>query len=149
MPYKLLLPAQTKAQLDVCIAYIAQVLRNPDAARAVLDNIVHTYERLEHLPETFPLCDDTYLRAKAYQKITLLHITMCSSTASRGARSTSLDSFTCVKTIVKNYNTDRKGCCMKSFDFIQYPFSVFVRLVWRRIAPYFTTYTLGYTRSEI
>lgn len=73
MPYKLILPGQTKAQLDACIAYIAQVLRNPDAARAVLDDIVHTYGRLEHLPETFPLCDDTYLRAKAYQKITLPH----------------------------------------------------------------------------
>ena len=73
MPYKLILPAQTKAQIDACIAYIAQVLRNPDAARAVLDDIVHTYERLEHLLEAFPLCDDTYLRAKAYRKITLLH----------------------------------------------------------------------------
>ena len=31
------------------------------------------YERLEHLPEAFPLCRDTCLRAKEYRKIALPH----------------------------------------------------------------------------
>ena len=73
MPYRLVVPAQTNAQIDTCIAYIVQVLRNPDAARAVLDDITQTYERLEHFPAAFPLCDDAYLRAKTYRKITLSH----------------------------------------------------------------------------
>ena len=73
MPYRLVVPARTNAQIDACIAYIAQVLRNPDAAHAVVDDISYAYRQLEDLPAAFPLCDDTYLRAKAYRKITLLH----------------------------------------------------------------------------
>ena len=73
MRYKLVVPGYVDAQIDACIAYIAQTLRNPDAARSVLDDVAVVYERLEHLPEAFPLCRDTCLRAKEYRKVTLPH----------------------------------------------------------------------------
>ena len=73
MRYRLIVPAYVDAQIDACIAYIAQTLRNPDAARSILDDLAAVYERLEHLPEAFPLCRDTCLRAKEYRKIALPH----------------------------------------------------------------------------
>lgn len=73
MRYRLIVPAYVEAQIDACIAYIVQTLHNPDAARSVLDDVAVVYERLEHLPEAFPLCRDTCLRAKEYRKVTLPH----------------------------------------------------------------------------
>ena len=73
MCYRLIVPVYVNEQIDTCIAYIAQTLRNPDAARSVLDDVAVVYERLEHLPEAFPLCRDTCLRAKEYRKVTLPH----------------------------------------------------------------------------
>ena len=73
MRYKRIVPAYMDAQIDVCVAYIVQTLRNFDAARSILDDIAAVYERLEHLPKATPLCRDTYLRAKEYRKIALPH----------------------------------------------------------------------------
>ena len=73
MRYKLIVPASVDVQMDACIAYIAQTLCNPEAARSVLDDIAAAYERLAHLPESLPLCRDSYLRAKNYRKIVLAH----------------------------------------------------------------------------
>ena len=73
MPYRLIVPVYVDEQIDACIAYIAQTLCNPNAARSVLDDLAAVYERLEQLPEAFPLCRDTCLRAKEYRKIALPH----------------------------------------------------------------------------
>ena len=73
MPYRLIVPVYVDEQIDACIAYIAQTLCNPNAARSVLDDLAAVYERLEQLPKAFPLCRDTCLRAKEYRKVTLPH----------------------------------------------------------------------------
>ena len=47
MAYKLAIPEHTERQIDKCIRYIVNTLRNPTAAEAVLDDIEHAYDRLE------------------------------------------------------------------------------------------------------
>jgi hypothetical protein len=44
MAYKLAIPEHTERQIDKCISYIVNTLRNPTAAEAVLDDIEHAYD---------------------------------------------------------------------------------------------------------
>ncbi|MGI5887836.1 MAG: type II toxin-antitoxin system RelE/ParE family toxin [Oscillospiraceae bacterium] len=71
MAYKLEIPKHTEHQIDNCVNYIFKVLKNPSAARAVLDDIEHTYNQLEEMAEEYSLCEDSYLRSKGYRKLVL------------------------------------------------------------------------------
>lgn len=71
MAYKLAIPEHTEHQIDQCISYIVNTLRIPSAAGAVLDDIEHTYSKLEKMAESFAFCDDPYLRSKRYRKLAL------------------------------------------------------------------------------
>ena len=46
MAYKLAIPEHTERQIDKCISYIVNTLRNP------LDDIEHTYDLLEKMAES-------------------------------------------------------------------------------------------------
>ena len=46
MAYKLAIPEHTELQIDKCISYIVNTLRNPTAAEAILDDIEHAYDLL-------------------------------------------------------------------------------------------------------
>ncbi len=52
MAYKLAIPEHTERQIDKCISYIVNTLRNPPAAEAVLDDIEHAYDLLEKMAES-------------------------------------------------------------------------------------------------
>ena len=71
MAYKLAIPEHTEHQIDKCISYIVNTLRNPSAASAVLDDIEHAYDLLEETAESFAFCEDPYLQSKGYRKLTL------------------------------------------------------------------------------
>ena len=69
MAYKLAVPEHTENQIDKCISYIVNTLRNPSAASAVLDDIEHAYDLLEETAESFAFCEDPYLQPKGYRKL--------------------------------------------------------------------------------
>ena len=71
MAYKLEIPEHTELQIDKCIGYLVNTLKNPSAATAVLDDIESAYDQLEQMAESFAFCEDSYLRAKEYRKLTL------------------------------------------------------------------------------
>ena len=64
MAYKLAIPEHTEHQIDKCISYIVNTLRNPSAASAVLDDIEHVYDLLEETAKSFAFCEDPYLQSK-------------------------------------------------------------------------------------
>lgn len=68
---KLAIPEHTEHQIDQCISYIVNTLKNPPAAKAVLDDIEHAYDLLEKMAESFAFCEDPYLQSKGYRKLTL------------------------------------------------------------------------------
>lgn len=71
MAYKLEISRRTEYQVDHCINYIVNVLKNPSAARAVLEDIEHAYDQLEKIAESYAFCEDSYLRSKGYRKLAL------------------------------------------------------------------------------
>lgn len=71
MGYKLEISEEVERQIDHSIEYIVKELRNPSAARGVLQDIEHAYDQLEEMPEAFATCEDPYLRAKSYRKLAL------------------------------------------------------------------------------
>ena len=71
MAYKLAIPEHTEHQIDKCISYIVNTLRNPFAAEAVLDDIEYAYDLLEKMAESFAFCEDPYLQSKGYRKLAL------------------------------------------------------------------------------
>jgi toxin ParE1/3/4 len=70
--YKLEIPDHTERQIDKCVSYIVNELKNPSAARAVLKDIEHAYGQLEKMAESFAFCEDPYLCSKGYRKLALL-----------------------------------------------------------------------------
>ena len=71
MAYKLAIPEHTERQIDKCIIYIVNTLRNPSAAEAVLEDIEHAYDLLEKMAESFAFCEDPYLQSKGHRKLIL------------------------------------------------------------------------------
>lgn len=71
MAYRLDIPERTEHQIDDCVGYIVDVLKNRSAARAVLDDISNAYDQLESNAESFAHCSDPYLSAKGYRKLAL------------------------------------------------------------------------------
>ena len=56
--YTLEITESAESDLDQITDYIGNVLANPSAALAVLDEIERVSETLEATPELFPLCSD-------------------------------------------------------------------------------------------
>lgn len=71
MAYKLEIPEHTERQIDKCILYIVDILKNPSAARTVLEDIEYAYGQLEEMAESFAFCEDPYLYAKRCRKLSL------------------------------------------------------------------------------
>ena len=59
-----------ESDLDRITDYIGDVLANPPAASALLDEITHISDALEPTPEMFPLCADARLAELGYRKAT-------------------------------------------------------------------------------
>lgn len=53
MAYKLEISEQADHQIDKCIGYLVNSLRNPSEARTVLQEIACAYGQLEHMAESF------------------------------------------------------------------------------------------------
>ena len=71
MAYKLYISERAEEQLDHILQYIAVRLRNPEAARAVLDDVVDMYDYLREEPGAFAFCDDSWLAGRGYRKAVL------------------------------------------------------------------------------
>ena len=71
MAYRLLVSEKAENQIDRDIKYIVEALKNPSAAKGLLQDIENAYLDLERMPEAFSLCNDSYLSAKGYRKLSL------------------------------------------------------------------------------
>lgn len=71
MTYRVIVTDRADEQLDSIIQYILSQYKNKDTARSVLDDVLKTYEKLEYLAGSMPLCNDPYLAEKGYYKINL------------------------------------------------------------------------------
>jgi toxin ParE1/3/4 len=71
MAYNLVIPEHTERQMDRCIDYIVNVLRNPSSAESVMNDIDKAYDQLEEMAEAYAYCEDPYLRSKGYRKLIL------------------------------------------------------------------------------
>lgn len=66
--YTLEITESAESNLDQITDYIGNVLANPPAALALLDEIEHVSDTLETTPEIFPLCSDSRLAELGYRK---------------------------------------------------------------------------------
>ena len=73
MNYKLKVSPHTERQIENALLYVSNTLSNPSAAAFILADIEDAYDILESAPESFPLCDDPYLKLQNYRKFTLRH----------------------------------------------------------------------------
>ncbi len=71
MGYKLIISKEANKHLDDIINYIAVGLSNPQAAKALIDEIEIAYRKLEKYPEVYAVCADKYLASKGYRKLLL------------------------------------------------------------------------------
>lgn len=71
MEYELRVSERAEEQIDQAVGYVAVVLGNPTAAKAILQDIRQVFDRLTYAAEALPYCEDSYLRAKEYRKIAL------------------------------------------------------------------------------
>lgn len=73
MDYKIVVSQRANEQLEEMIAYIISKLQNKQAARAVYDDIMNAYDKLEYMAGTVAVCEDPYLAAKGYRRLALEH----------------------------------------------------------------------------
>ena len=66
--YTLEITESAEVDLDQITDYLGNILANPSAALAVLDEVEHVSETLETTPELFPLCNDPRLAELGYRK---------------------------------------------------------------------------------
>ena len=66
--YTLEITESAESDLDQITDYIGNVLANPPAASALLDEVEHISDTLETAPEIFPLCSDSRLAELGYRK---------------------------------------------------------------------------------
>jgi addiction module RelE/StbE family toxin len=66
--YTLEITESAEADLDHITDYIGNVLANPPAALALLDEVELVSDTLETTPEIFPLCSDPRLAELGYRK---------------------------------------------------------------------------------
>lgn len=66
--YTLEITESADSDLDRIMDYIGNVLANPPAALALLDEVERISDTLETTPEIFPLCSDSKLSELGYRK---------------------------------------------------------------------------------
>lgn len=66
--YTLEITESAESDLAQITNYIGNVLANPPAALALLDEVERVSEALETTPEIFPLCSDSRLAELGYRK---------------------------------------------------------------------------------
>ena len=68
MAYKLIITEHATELLDELVYHLLYHLRNEQAAKHLLDEIDHIYDRLEDNPYQFPESRDSYLKKKGYRE---------------------------------------------------------------------------------
>lgn len=68
MAYKLIITEHAMELLDELVYHLLYHLRNEQAAKHLLDEIDHIYDRLEDNPYQFPESRDSYLKKKGYRE---------------------------------------------------------------------------------
>jgi len=71
MTYKVIVTERAEEQLNTIIRYILVQFNNKDAAGSVLSDVLKTYDKLEYIVGSAQLCNDPYLAAKGYYRISL------------------------------------------------------------------------------
>ncbi|MBQ9199193.1 MAG: type II toxin-antitoxin system RelE/ParE family toxin [Lachnospiraceae bacterium] len=72
MTYNLIITDRADELIDDCVYYIINKLKNPKAAKHLLDGISKLYDRLEDNPYQFKDSKDDYLRKKGYKEALVL-----------------------------------------------------------------------------
>lgn len=68
MAYKLIITEHAVELLDELVYHVLYHLRNEQAAKHLLDEIEHIYDRLEENPYQFSESRDMYLKKKGYHE---------------------------------------------------------------------------------
>lgn len=71
MVYKLIISERVERHIDNIIDYVANTLKNPGAAKAILLDIEEAYDKLEYMTDALSFCNDQYLAKRGYRKIIL------------------------------------------------------------------------------
>lgn len=74
MAYKLIITEHAMELLDELVYHLLYHLRNEQAAKHLLDEIDHIYDRLEENPYQFPESRDTYLKKKEYREAIVMQM---------------------------------------------------------------------------
>ena len=68
MAYKVIETSQAEQDLDNIVSYIVNILGNPSAAAALLNEVEKCFSSLEDMPMLFEACRSPHLRALGYRK---------------------------------------------------------------------------------
>lgn len=68
MVYNLCVTEYADEMLDNILYHLIYQFKNKQAAKHLLDEIEHIYDRLEENPLQFPICKDTYLAKRGYRE---------------------------------------------------------------------------------
>lgn len=68
MAYNLSITEHTDELLENILRHLIYKFKNEQAAKHLLDEIEHIYDRLEENPLQFPICRDMYLAKKGYRE---------------------------------------------------------------------------------
>lgn len=68
MAYNLSVTEHADELLDNILHHLIYQFKNRQAAKHLLDEIEHIYDRLVENPLQFPICRDTYLAKKGYRE---------------------------------------------------------------------------------
>jgi len=73
MAYSLIVSQEAHRDVDDIITYIAEKLKNAQAAVSFLDDVENSYRRIVDNPHMYALCDDIRLHEKGYRKVVIKH----------------------------------------------------------------------------
>ena len=68
MAYNLIITDRADELIDDSVYYLIDKLKNPDAAKHLLNGIDKIYDRLEENPFQFPESPDNYLKSRSYRE---------------------------------------------------------------------------------
>ncbi len=71
MAYKIVVSEDAHRDLDDIVSYIAEELKNPQAASRFLDDVEQAYRRIVENPRLFAFCHDERLQKQGYRKIVI------------------------------------------------------------------------------
>lgn len=72
MAYRLIISRNVERQIDNLIDYLVNELKNPGAAKSVLEDINSAYSSLTVNAGVFAFCSDPILRSSGYRKYVLV-----------------------------------------------------------------------------